>query len=46
MTLDHAGFQAWLDRYVAAWKSYDREAVASLWSEGAPRIATTPRMSR
>jgi hypothetical protein len=35
MTLDHAAFQAWLDRYVAAWKSYDRDAIADLWSEDA-----------
>jgi hypothetical protein len=33
MTLDHAAFQAWLDRYVAAWKSYDRDQIAGLWSE-------------
>ena len=35
MALDHAAFQDWLDRYVAAWKSYDREAIGDLWSEDA-----------
>jgi hypothetical protein len=35
MTLDHAGFQAWLDRYVAAWKSYDPQAIGDLFSEDA-----------
>jgi hypothetical protein len=35
MTLTHAAFQDWLDRYVAAWKSYDRAAIADLWSEDA-----------
>jgi hypothetical protein len=33
MTLDHAAFQAWLDRYVQAWKSYNRDEIADLWSE-------------
>ncbi len=32
MTLDHATFQAWLDRYVAAWKSYDPPAIGDLFS--------------
>jgi SnoaL-like protein len=31
--VDHASAQAWLDRYVAAWKSYDRDAIAALFSE-------------
>jgi ketosteroid isomerase-like protein len=35
MTLDHAGFQDWLDRYVAAWKSYDPDAIGDLFSEDA-----------
>jgi hypothetical protein len=35
MTLDHAAFQAWLERYVAAWKSYDRDEIAELWSADA-----------
>ncbi len=33
--MDRRGFQDWLDRYVAAWKSYDRDAIAELWSEDA-----------
>jgi ketosteroid isomerase-like protein len=32
MTLDRAGFAEWLDRYVAAWKSYDRQAIGDLFS--------------
>ncbi|CAN5429641.1 hypothetical protein BH20CHL6_BH20CHL6_17950 [soil metagenome] len=35
MTLDHAAFQRWLDRYVEAWKSYDPEAIADLFSDDA-----------
>lgn len=35
MGLDRAAFQDWLDRYVAAWKSYDRDAIADLFSEDA-----------
>src|SRR5262245_26499546 len=35
MTLDHAHVQAWLDRYLAAWKSYDRDEIADLFSEDA-----------
>lgn len=35
MTLYRAGFQAWLDRYVAAWRANDSEAVADLFSEDA-----------
>jgi SnoaL-like domain len=35
MTLDHAAFQDWLDRYVAAWKSYDPTAIGDLWSADA-----------
>ena len=31
--MDHEAAQAWLDRYVAAWKSYDRHAIAALFSE-------------
>jgi hypothetical protein len=34
-TLTHEAFQAWLDRYVAAWKSYDPTAIGDLFSEGA-----------
>ena len=35
MTLSHEAFQAWLDRYVAAWKSYDPQAIGDLFSEDA-----------
>ena len=35
MTLDRAAFQEWLDRYVAAWKSYDPTAIGALFSEAA-----------
>ena len=35
MTLDRAAFQDWLDRYVAAWKSYDPTAIGALFSTGA-----------
>jgi ketosteroid isomerase-like protein len=31
--MDHAGAQAWLDRYVEAWLSYDRADVAALFAE-------------
>jgi ketosteroid isomerase-like protein len=31
--MDHQTAQAWLDRYVAAWLSYDREAIAALFSD-------------
>ena len=31
--MDHATAQAWLERYVAAWKSYDRDDVAALFSD-------------
>jgi SnoaL-like domain len=31
-TISHAAFQAWLDRYVAAWRSYDPEAIGELFS--------------
>lgn len=33
--MDHAGFQEWLDRYVAAWKSYDAAEIGELFSEHA-----------
>lgn len=35
MTLDRATFQDWLDRYVAAWRSYDPQAIGELFSEEA-----------
>jgi hypothetical protein len=31
--MDHEGAQAWLDRYVAAWRSYKPAAIADLFSE-------------
>src|SRR4026208_1848162 len=31
--MDHQNAQAWLDRYVAAWLSYDRDDIALLFSE-------------
>jgi ketosteroid isomerase-like protein len=31
----HDDVQAWLDRYIEAWQSYDREAIAALFSEDA-----------
>ena len=31
--MDRAGAQAWLDGYVAAWLSYDAEAIAALFAE-------------
>ena len=30
--MDHAGFQDWLDRYVAAWRSNDAEQIGALFS--------------
>jgi hypothetical protein len=33
--MDRNGFQAWLDRYVEAWKTYDEGTIRSLWSEDA-----------
>jgi ketosteroid isomerase-like protein len=31
--MDHDIAQQWLDRYVAAWLSYDRDAIGALFSE-------------
>jgi ketosteroid isomerase-like protein len=31
--IDRAGVDGWLDDYVAAWKSYDREAIGALFAE-------------
>jgi ketosteroid isomerase-like protein len=31
--MDHETAQAWLDDYVAAWRSYDRAAIAALFSD-------------
>jgi ketosteroid isomerase-like protein len=33
--VDEAQFQRWLDDYVAAWRSYDAEAIGALFSEDA-----------
>jgi ketosteroid isomerase-like protein len=33
--MDAAGVQRWLDAYVEAWKSYDREAIGALYAEDA-----------
>ncbi|MEO8289244.1 MAG: nuclear transport factor 2 family protein [Chloroflexota bacterium] len=33
--MDRAAVAAWLDRYVAAWKSYDPQAIGDLFSEDA-----------
>lgn len=30
--MDRGGFAAWLDRYVAAWRTYDPEAIGDLFS--------------
>lgn len=35
MSLTHAQFQDWLDRYVAAWKSYDPQEIGALFAENA-----------
>jgi hypothetical protein len=31
--MDHTQAQAWLDDYVSAWKSYDRDEIAALFAE-------------
>ncbi len=31
--MDHDTAQQWLDRYVAAWRSYDRDAIGGLFSD-------------
>jgi hypothetical protein len=33
--VDRQAFQGWLDRYVDAWKTYEPQAIADLWSENA-----------
>jgi hypothetical protein len=33
--VNHDDLQAWLDRYVEAWKTYDRDGIADLFSEDA-----------
>ena len=31
--MDREGAQRWLDRYVAAWRSYDRDEIAGLFAD-------------
>ena len=31
--IDREGVSRWLDAYVAAWKSYDRDQIAALFSD-------------
>ena len=31
--MDHGSAQEWLDRYVAAWRSYDPAAIGALFSD-------------
>jgi ketosteroid isomerase-like protein len=31
--MDEARFQSWLDRYLDAWRTYDRDAIGDLFSE-------------
>jgi ketosteroid isomerase-like protein len=33
LVIDHATVDRWLDAYVEAWKSYDRDAIDALFSE-------------
>ena len=33
--MDREGFQRWLDAYVSAWKSYDRDEIRALFSDDA-----------
>lgn len=33
--VDRSTVQRWLDAYVAAWQSYEPDAIAELWSEDA-----------
>jgi len=33
--MDHAALAAWLERYVAAWASYDADAIGDLFAEDA-----------
>lgn len=33
--MDHAAVQGWLDRYVDAWRTYDREAIGTLFTNDA-----------
>ena len=40
--MDRQGFQEWLDRYVAAWKSYDEQRSGALQRRRVDRTAPTP----
>lgn len=33
--MDHPAFQAWLDRYIEAWKTYDADQIGDLFSADA-----------
>jgi ketosteroid isomerase-like protein len=33
--MDHAAVQQWLDKYVEAWKTYDEQKIAALFSDDA-----------
>ncbi|MEO6351384.1 MAG: nuclear transport factor 2 family protein [Candidatus Limnocylindrales bacterium] len=33
--MDRQAFQGWLDRYVDAWKTYEPQGIADLWSDNA-----------
>ena len=33
--MDEAGFQRWLDDYVSAWQTYDKEAIGNLFTDDA-----------
>jgi uncharacterized protein (TIGR02246 family) len=35
ITMDRSAVQAWLDRYVDAWRSYDPDAIGALFAEDA-----------
>ena len=41
MALDRETTDAWLRRYVAAWKTYDRDEIGSLFAE-TPGTGSTP----
>lgn len=38
--VDTASVNAWLERYVSAWKSYDKQAIGDLFSEDAVYLYT------
>jgi hypothetical protein len=41
MSLDHNAFQRWLDAYVAAWRTYDPDAIRALFASDV-RYAFSP----